>query len=106
MEDVASDQVGICLDVANSFGTGEGLETVMRRLRPWVFNLHVKDVCIRRIDTLMGFLIEGCPAGQGRIDIPWGARTGNNSLRVDDLGKLDPQAKDSRRNSGRRNWIG
>ena len=71
MENVASEQIGICLDVANSFGTGEGVETVMRRLRPWVLNLHVKDISIRRIDTLMGFLIEGCPAGQGKIDIPW-----------------------------------
>lgn len=71
MEQVASDRVGICLDVANSFGMGECPQAVVRELAPWVINLHLKDVTIRRIDTLMGFLIEGCPVGTGKIDIRW-----------------------------------
>lgn len=34
-------------------------------------NLHVKDYNIKRADHNMGFTIEGTPAGQGRLDVPW-----------------------------------
>ena len=43
----------------------------MAALAPWVVSLHVKDFCIRRADHQMGFVIEGQPAGQGRLDVPW-----------------------------------
>jgi 3-oxoisoapionate decarboxylase len=65
-----SPQVGICLDTANSLGAAEGLDTVVRELGPWVVNLHIKDIAIRRIDTKMGFHVEGRPAGEGLLDIP------------------------------------
>jgi sugar phosphate isomerase/epimerase len=66
---VASPQVGICLDTANSFGTGEGLEQVAAVLAPVTVNLHVKDVAIARLPHQMGFTIEGRPLGRGQLPI-------------------------------------
>jgi sugar phosphate isomerase/epimerase len=40
-------------------------------LGPWVVNLHIKDFAITRPDHKMGFTVEGRPAGQGRLDVPW-----------------------------------
>jgi sugar phosphate isomerase/epimerase len=71
MERLASDQIGICLDTANSFGALEGPEAVVDRLGPWVVNLHVKDFSVRRAGHMMGFIVEGRPAGQGQLKIPW-----------------------------------
>jgi sugar phosphate isomerase/epimerase len=64
-----SPAAGICLDTANSLGCGEGLETVIRRLAPWVVNVHVKDFRAERLAHKKGFLIQGCPAGQGLLDM-------------------------------------
>lgn len=66
-----SPHVGICLDTANSLGCTEGLETLLRVLGRWVVNLHVKDIRVRRLPHRRGFVVEGCPAGQGQVDIPW-----------------------------------
>jgi sugar phosphate isomerase/epimerase len=68
---VDSTQVGICLDTVNSFGALEGPGAVVNVLAPWVVNLHVKDFAISRVEHTMGFAIEGRPAGQGRLDVPW-----------------------------------
>lgn len=70
VEAAGSENVGICLDTANSLGAGEGLETVMRELGPYTVNLHLKDFHIRRVPYLMGFTVEGRPAGSGALDIP------------------------------------
>ncbi len=67
---LASPHVGICLDTANSLGRGEDLHTVLTILGPWVVNVHVKDFCARRLPHKKGFLIAGCPAGQGLVHIP------------------------------------
>jgi sugar phosphate isomerase/epimerase len=66
-----SPYLGICLDTVNSFGALEGPEVVVEALGPWTVNLHVKDFLIRRADHMMGFTIEGTPAGWGRLDLPW-----------------------------------
>ncbi len=70
IENVGSKQVGICLDTANSFGVGEGIETVMKRLAPYTLNLHLKDITVKRLSHQMGFKMEGRPAGKGMLDIP------------------------------------
>lgn len=62
--------VGVCLDTANSLGANEGTGEVVRMLAPYTVNLHVKDIAIRRVKTKMGFLVEGCAAGSGMLDIP------------------------------------
>ncbi|NOK78985.1 MAG: hypothetical protein GFH24_608416n29 [Chloroflexi bacterium AL-N5] len=67
---LASPYVGICLDTVNSFGSLEGPEVVIDTLAPYTVNLHIKDFDIRRAGHNMGFSIFGCPAGQGRLDIP------------------------------------
>ncbi len=64
------DQVGICLDSVNSMGAGEAVRDVVDTLAPWTLNLHVKDFTVRRVSHMMGFVVEGAPAGQGMLDIP------------------------------------
>jgi len=68
---ISSQHVGICLDTVNSFGALEGPEVVVEALGPWAVNLHVKDFAISRVSHMMGFAVEGRPAGQGQLDIPW-----------------------------------
>jgi sugar phosphate isomerase/epimerase len=68
---VNSPYVGICLDTVNSLGAGEGAEVVATALAPYVLNLHIKDYVIRRHPTMLGFEVQGTPAGQGMLDIPW-----------------------------------
>lgn len=71
MDEVGSDLVGICLDSVNSMGAGEGLEQIVQMLAPYTVNLHVKDFGIRRLPHLMGFQIDGRPAGKGMLNVPW-----------------------------------
>ena len=61
---------GICLDTANSLGCLETVETVLEVLGPRIVNLHIKDFDIFRPRHQKGFIIEGRPAGRGRLDIP------------------------------------
>jgi len=63
--------VGVCLDTANSFGALEGPRVVVPTLAEYTVNLHVKDFEVRRVPSLQGFTIEGRPAGEGMLDIPW-----------------------------------
>jgi sugar phosphate isomerase/epimerase len=62
---------GICLDTVNSFGALEGPQVVVEALGPLTVNLHIKDFTIFRASHNMGFTIEGRPAGQGKLDLPW-----------------------------------
>jgi sugar phosphate isomerase/epimerase len=71
LQRIDSPHAGICLDTVNSFGALEGPDVVLAALGPWVVNLHVKDFDIFRASHLMGFTIEGRPAGQGRLNVPW-----------------------------------
>jgi sugar phosphate isomerase/epimerase len=71
VERLGSEQVGICLDTVNSFGALEGPRAVVEALGPWVVNLHVKDFTIVRAPHSMGFVVEGRPAGEGLLDVPW-----------------------------------
>jgi 3-oxoisoapionate decarboxylase len=71
LERVGSDNIGICLDTANSFGVLEGPQVVVETLAPWAVNLHLKDFVVSRADHTLGFVIQGCPVGQGRLDVPW-----------------------------------
>lgn len=66
-----SDRIGICLDSVNSIGAGEGIETVVEILGPLTINLHVKDFTVKRVDHMMGFIIEGTPAGRGMLPVEW-----------------------------------
>jgi sugar phosphate isomerase/epimerase len=68
---VASPWVGICLDTVNSFGALEPPKTVIETLGPLAVNVHLKDFTIKRASHSMGFVVEGTPAGEGRLDIPY-----------------------------------
>ena len=71
LERIGSRTVGVCLDTVNSFGALEGPEAVVAALAPWVVNLHVKDFTVVRARGNLGFIVEGRPAGQGMLDVPW-----------------------------------
>jgi sugar phosphate isomerase/epimerase len=64
-------QVGICLDTVNSFGALEGPEVVVETLAPYTLNLHIKDFIITRVSSQMGYLVNGCAVGSGRLNVPW-----------------------------------
>ena len=73
--------VGICLDTVNSLGALEPPQTVVQILAPLTVSLHVKDFVIERAPQMMGFVVRGVPAGEGRLDVPSVLRqvpTGNN----------------------------
>ena len=69
LERLGSAQVGICLDTANSFGALEMPEAVAELLGPWTVNLHVKDFRVRRLSHQLGYVIEGCPLGEGQLGL-------------------------------------
>ncbi|TLV03216.1 sugar phosphate isomerase/epimerase family protein [Dyadobacter luticola] len=71
MDNIGSNNVGICLDCVNSVGAGEGLTYVADILAPYTVNLHVKDFITRRLPHKMGFITEGAIAGKGMTDLPW-----------------------------------
>ena len=68
---IGGDHIGICLDSVNSMGAGEGIETVVEILSPYTINLHVKDFTVKRVYHMMGFVVEGCPAGQGMLPLEY-----------------------------------
>jgi sugar phosphate isomerase/epimerase len=71
VERVGSPRVGICLDTVNSLVALEDPYTVVRTLADLTVNLHIKDVRARRDATGPGVVIQGAPAGEGQVDIPW-----------------------------------
>lgn len=71
IQQLGPERVGVCLDTVNSFGALEGPEIVVQNLAPYTLCLHVKDFTVRRPPHQMGFVVEGCAAGQGRLDVPW-----------------------------------
>ncbi len=75
VEDLGLEVAGICLDTVNSLGALETPETVVSTLGPYTLCLHVKDFTVRRVAHQMGFVVEGCAAGSGRLDVPWLFRT-------------------------------
>jgi sugar phosphate isomerase/epimerase len=71
VERIQSKHVGICLDTVNSLAALEVPQQVVGDLAPYVLSLHIKDFNIRRVRSMMGFSVMGCPAGDGRLDIGW-----------------------------------
>ncbi len=65
---VDSDDVGVCLDVANSICAREWPEQTIAALAPYAINLHLKDYVIRPDPYGVGFVIHGTPLGQGETD--------------------------------------
>lgn len=68
---IGSPWLGVTLDTVNSLAVPEGVAEVVDALARHTLCLHVKDFQVRRIWHMMGFTVEGTPAGQGQLDIPW-----------------------------------
>lgn len=71
IEKIGSKHCGVCLDTVNSFGALEGPAHVVATLGPLCVNLHVKEFTVVRASHSMGFTVEGRPAGQGMLNVPW-----------------------------------
>ncbi|HUF60662.1 MAG TPA: TIM barrel protein [Verrucomicrobiales bacterium] len=70
IQELGAGRAGICLDTVNSFGAAEGPDLVLSHLAPFTLCVHIKDFTIRRPEHQLGFLVEGCAAGSGMLDIP------------------------------------
>ena len=71
LDAIASPWLGVTLDTVNSLAIPEGTVEVVDALARHTLCLHVKDFHVRRIWHMMGFTVEGTPAGQGQLDVPW-----------------------------------
>jgi sugar phosphate isomerase/epimerase len=71
LDDLHSPFVGVVLDMVNSLAVPEGWKEVTRCLAPHTMCLHYKDFTIRRAWHMMGFIVEGAPAGRGMVDTGW-----------------------------------
>ena len=63
--------VGITLDTVNSLAIPEGTEQVVKMLAPHTVCLHIKEFVVKRAWHMMGFVVEGKPAGKGQLNVPW-----------------------------------
>jgi sugar phosphate isomerase/epimerase len=70
IERLGNPHLGVCLDTVNSFAALEPPDVVVKTLGPHTLNLHVKDFDVVRVQSQLGFSIQGRPAGKGRLDIP------------------------------------
>jgi sugar phosphate isomerase/epimerase len=71
LDKTGSSLVGVVLDTANSLAVAEGWRYVTETLAPFTVCLHHKDFRVQRVWHMMGFTVEGRPAGQGQLDTPW-----------------------------------
>jgi sugar phosphate isomerase/epimerase len=71
LDQVPSAQLGVVLDMANSLAISEGWRYVTEILAPYTICLHHKEFVVKRVWYMMGFTVEGMPAGQGQVDTPW-----------------------------------
>lgn len=67
VEDLASPNVGICLDVGNSLCVLENPLEAARRMIPFVVSVHFKDYAM--VGTPSGCKLVGAPLGQGVLPL-------------------------------------
>jgi 3-oxoisoapionate decarboxylase len=68
VEGVGNPLLGVCLDPANSVARLELPTDVINRTAPFVVNVHVKDFTFTRQAGWVGFMLIGCPLGEGLLD--------------------------------------
>ncbi len=71
LDALASPWLGVTLDTANSLAIPEGTRQIVKTLARHTMCFHVKDFVVQRVWHRMGFVVEGRPAGQGQMDLPW-----------------------------------
>lgn len=62
-------QLGVCLDLTNSYGALENTGEILDALAPLAINVHLKEFVIERLPHLMGFAFRGRPVGQGKLPL-------------------------------------
>jgi hypothetical protein len=65
IESVGSNALGICFDPANSIGKLEHFRDNFKVLSDFIFNCHYKEYSVNRVETNLGFIVEGCCPGEG-----------------------------------------
>jgi 3-oxoisoapionate decarboxylase len=68
VEGIGNPFLGVCLDPANSVARLELPADVIDRTAPFVVNIHVKDFTFTRQTGWVGFMLIGCPLGEGLLD--------------------------------------
>jgi sugar phosphate isomerase/epimerase len=71
LDAVRSPRVGVVLDMVNSLAVAEGWKYVTEVLAPYTVCLHHKEFVVQRVWHMMGFIVQGRPAGTGQLDTPW-----------------------------------
>lgn len=71
LDSLQSPWLGITLDTVNSLAIPEGTEQVVKTLARHTMCLHIKDFVVQRVWHMMGFTVEGRPAGKGQMNLPW-----------------------------------
>ncbi len=61
--------LGICLDLTNSFGALESADSILDHLAELTINIHLKEFVVERLPHLMGFAFVGRPVGQGKLPL-------------------------------------
>ena len=79
LDTVGSPRIGVVLDMVNSLAVPEGWKYVTEVLAPYTICLHHKEFVVERVWHMMGFTVEGCPAGTGQLDTPWLLETLDNA---------------------------
>lgn len=69
VDEVASPNVGICLDPGNVVGAFEHPGHVIDLAAPRTLNVHVKDFSFARNPDMVGFRLVGAPLGEGRLEL-------------------------------------
>lgn len=65
IEKIGSKALGICFDTANGAGRLEHFSCSFSVLKAYIRNCHYKEYEIRRVQTNLGFILEGCCPGKG-----------------------------------------
>jgi sugar phosphate isomerase/epimerase len=71
LDQVPSPHIGVVLDTVNSMAVPEGWKYVAEVLAPYTICLHHKEFIVQRVWHMMGFTVQGLPAGKGQVDTPW-----------------------------------
>ena len=66
---VNSPVLGACIDTSNSLAALETPDIVSDALAPHALCLHIKDFRFVRVDYGLGYLVQGCPVGEGLLDV-------------------------------------
>lgn len=65
---IDSPNLGICLDVGNMVAALETPNAIAELTARRVANIHIKDFAFTRNDDMVGFMLAGCPLGEGLLD--------------------------------------